>query len=290
MVGFTRTCAVALLTGVWLATPATAQTRTSAVVAGPTAVLDAPRGDGFVLGQLPIGTMVEVVDTWGDWCLVIPAAGATPPSWQRGWVPAQALLRPNGDGLTGKKTGRFMVRGFGRAGGTLFTARDSFDTILDRPMNTVYGGGAQIVLPVGTFVEVSVDRFSHDGTLALGSGDQVFRLTTPTRLTLTPVLVTVGHRVQNSRRLASYGGGGVGWYTFEEDSPFTSGTETVSERSLGYHLRGGVELNVVPWLWVAGEAQWAMVPDALGNTGVSAFFQEKDLGGTTVSFKLLVGY
>ena len=290
MEGFKRTCAVALLTSVWLAPPAAAQTRTSAVVAGPTAVLDAPRGDALVLDQLPIGTVVVVIDTWEEWCFVIPGAGAAPSSWRRGWVPAQALVRPNGDSLTGERTGQFLVRAFGRAGGTLFTARDTFDAILGRRMNSVYGGGAQIVLPSGTFVEVSVDRFSHAGTLALGSGDHVFRLATPTRVTLTPVQVTAGYRVQNSRSLASYFGGGAGLYTFKEDSPFTSGTAPVSERSLGYHVRGGVELNVVSWLWVAGEAQWAMVPKALGNTGVSAIFQEKDLGGTTVSFKLIAGY
>ena len=290
MEGLKCTCAVALLTTVCFAAPAAGQARNSAVVAGPTAVLMAPTGDAAVIGHLPIGTVVEVIDRWREWCLVVPGTADATLTWQRGWIPAQSLQRPNGERLAGAKTGRLMVRAFGRAGGTLFTARDSFDTILGRPMNSVFGVGGQIVLPIGTFFEVSVDRFRHAGTLALGSGNQVFRLAAPTTVTLTPVQVTAGHRVQNSDRVASYGGGGVGWYSLEEDSPFTSNAGPITKRSVGYHVRGGAELNVVGWLWVAGEVQWAMVPKALGDTGVSAIFDEKDLGGTTVSLKLIFGY
>lgn len=290
MHGSKWTSAIVLLAGMFLAAPATSQTRTAAVVGGPTAVLNAPSGDGVVLGQIPIGTVVEVVERWEDWCLVVPGGGATTSSWQRGWIPAQVLELPREGRPAASGRGRFMVRAFGRAGGTLFTARDTFDTILGRRMDSVYGGGGQIVLPIGMFVEVNVDRFRHAGTLALGSGNQVFRLATPTRVTLTPIQVTGGHRIENSSNVASYVGGGVGWYTLEEDSPFTSGADPVSKRSLGYHIRGGAELNVVRWLWVAGEAQWAMVPKALGDTGVSAIFEEKDLGGTTFSVKLIFGY
>jgi opacity protein-like surface antigen len=285
----TWTSAIALLAGVFLAAPAMGQSRSTEIVASPTVVLNAPRGDAQILAKVAPGTVVEVVDHFGDWYLVTPpAATAATYSWRRGWIAARAFDVQNE--RRPAANGRFMVRAFGRAGGTLFNARDSFDTILDGTLSSVYGGGGQIVLPNGAFVQASVDRFRHNGTLALGTGSQVFRLEMPARLTLTPVEVTGGYRVENSTRVASYFGGGAGWYTFEEESPFTSGADRISKRSIGYHVLGGAELRVLRWVWVAGEVHWATVPKALGDTGVSALFEEKDLGGTTFSFKLIVGY
>jgi hypothetical protein len=44
------------------------------------------------------------------------------------------------------------------------------------------------------------------------------------------------------------------------------------------------------WFWIGGEAQWATVPKALGESGLSAVYEEKDLGGVTFRLKLIVGY
>lgn len=287
MNGMRWTAAVTLLTAASLAAPAAAQTSATAVVGRPAAVLDAPSGDGRVLDQLQMGTLVEVVGRSGDWYLVTPpASGNRAFGWQRGWIPVSVFQPASGS----RGPGRFMIRAFGRAGGTLFTAHDSFDTILGRPLNTVYGGGGQVVLPNGIFFEGAVATFRHDGTLALGTGTQVFRLGTPTRVTLTPVQLTGGYRLENTARVASYFGGGAGWYTFREESPFATGTGAIEKRSVGYHVVAGAEINVLRWMWIGGEVQWATVPKALGETGVSAIFKEKDLGGTTFAAKLIVGY
>jgi hypothetical protein len=282
------TVAVVLMAGLLLATPALCQTGRTAVVAGPAAVLDVPSGDGHVLGQLPMGIVVQLVDRFHEWYLVTAPAmgGAT----LRGWIQSSVLELPKGVKSAASGTGRYMVRAFGRAGGTLFTASDTFETILGGRVNSVYGGGGQVVLPNGLFFEASVDRFRHDGTLALGAGEQVFRLDTPTRVTLTPIQITGGYRVEKSNRIASYFGGGAGWYTLEEDTPFAAGAAPVRKRSPGYHVLGGAEVNVLRFMWLAGELQWAAVPKGIGETGVSAIFKEKDLGGTTFRVKVMVGY
>jgi hypothetical protein len=36
-------------------------------------------------------------------------------------------------------------------------------------------------------------------------------------------------------------------------------------------------------------AQWATVPKALGESGISAVYGERNLGGTSFRFKLIVG-
>ena len=57
----------------------------------------------------------------------------------------------------------------------------------------------------------------------------------------------------------------------------------------GFHLLGGAEYKIVRWLGVAGEVAWTTVPDAIGESGVSAAFNETDLGGTTLRFKITIG-
>ena len=282
--------AAALLAALFFATPAAAQTRSTLVVAGPAAVMHEPRGDSIVLGEVQPGMEVEVLDRYDAWFLVSPPASrAESLTWEKGWIHVDALQLPGGRRATalGRK---FMVRGFGHAGGLLFTAKNSFEAILGGTVNTVYGGGAQVVFPNGVFGQVSIDRLRKTGTRALVSGSQVFTLEIPDRITVTPIQATAGYRVEQANRLATYFGGGVGWHTLEEQSPLDAASPGFSKRWLGYHAVGGVDYPILRWLWVSGEVQWATVPKALGETGVTAHFGEKDLGGTTFRMRMMVGY
>ena len=185
-------------------------------------------------------------------------------SMQRGWISVESLQLPNGR-MAAARSGQFMVRGFGQAGGTLFSASQSFDAIVGDGLNSVFGGGGQLVFPSGVFAQVSLDRFNKTGTRALVSGNQVFTLEIPNRLTITSVLVTAGYRVESTRRVATYFGGGAGWHTLDESSPTVPGREPLNKRSVGYHVLGGVEYPMLAWLWIGGEVQWATVPEALGR-------------------------
>jgi len=284
------TTAAALLAIALLPSLASAQAGKILVVAGPAAALESPRGDSRILSEVQAGTFVEVIEKWEDWYLVRPAgAPAETAGWQSGWIEAASLQTPGGRTASGRG-GRLMIRGFGHAGGLLFNARDSFQAILGSNVNSTYGGGAQVVFPNGVFAQASLDMFSRTGTRALVSGDQVFTLDIPNRLTVRPIQATVGYRVESPNRMGTYFGGGVGWHTLEEDSPSVPGAQSVSTRHIGYHIVGGAEYPLMRWMWIAGEVQWATVPKALGDTGVSAVFGEKDLGGTTFRAKFIVGY
>ena len=287
----TWSTAIALLAGVFLAAPAAAQKRGTETITTPSVLLTAPRGDSTILGDIAPGTPVEILDKFNDWYYVdAPASKDGKVLWRRGWIHADAIQRPGGRRAAARQAGRFMVRGFGHGGGTLFTARDSFKTILGRSLNSMYGAGAQVVLPSGLFFQGSIERFRETGTRALISGNQVFTVDVPNRLTVTPIQVTVGYRDYNLRRVATYAGAGVGWHELLEDSPSVQAADGISKRTLGYHVLGGAEIPVARMLAVAGEVQWATVPKALGETGVSAVFDEDDLGGTTFRVKFIIGY
>ena len=183
-------------------------------------------------------------------------------------------------------------RGFGDVGGTRFAAAKSFDAVLGTHTGLVFGGGVEALLTPGIFVGVLASRFQKDGTRVFVLGDQVFDLGIATRVRVTPIQVTGGYRFRVGRRhVVPYLGGGVGWFRYSETSDFADSSEDVAETFTGYHVLGGAEWRVRRNVGVAGEAEWSMVHDALGQnpTGVSAAFNETDLGGVTFRVKVIVG-
>jgi hypothetical protein len=54
-------------------------------------------------------------------------------------------------------------------------------------------------------------------------------------------------------------------------------------------VQAGAEYQVLQWLAVGGEVGWSSVADAIGQGGVSAHFNEDNLGGTSVRLKISVG-
>ena len=275
-----------------LPSPGFAQTPPTARVTRATVVRDAPRGDSIPVASVRAGDVFPILSQQGRWYLV-SAADIPSAKWTRGWIHA-SFVEGSGTALTEasrpRPAGRFMIRGFGQTGGMLFTAHDSFDTIMDTAFGLFHGGGAQVVLPNGTFLQASAERYRKRGSRALVSGDQIFLLDIPSEVTVTPVLATVGYRVPESARYTPYVGAGLGWHSLREDSASGAAGETITQRKLGYHVVGGVDVPLARWVGVAGEVQWSTVPKALGETGVSAVFDEDDLGGTTFRLKVTFGF
>ena len=289
---------VVFLTAVLLPATASGQAGGTVRVIQTIPVMENPRGDSVVVGSAPRGMVLQVVEVRNSWYLVAPPADTpTAVPWRRGWIPARFLegltpgTAPPGGPRSGPSQPRdgLVIRGFGQAGGTLFTAQDSFDTLLGSALGAVYGGGGQVAFGNGLFAQVGVDRFRKTGSRVLVSGEQIFRLEIPHIITVTPTHVTVGYRDPNARRTVAYFGGGIGSYAFKETSPDLQGAADVSDTQIGYHVVGGAEFRIARWVWLAAEVQWSAVPDVLGENGVSAVFEEDDLGGTTFRFKLLFG-
>jgi len=110
-------------------------------------------------------------------------------------------------------------------------------------------------------------------------------------VTVTPIEISGGWRfkIRKQPKLTPYAAGGFTLMNYQETSEFSSGTEDADETFSGFHLFGGVEYKITRWFGVAGEASWSTVPDAIGDSGVSEAFNETDLGGTTLRFKITIG-
>jgi hypothetical protein len=286
------TAAIVLLMAALGAAAADAQTPPTVRVTRDTVVLEQPRGDSLAVGRAAAGAVYQVVGRRENWLLVLaPETGGATPAWLRGWIHLGSVEVVSGSleiGTRPRPRGRFMVRGFGQTGGVVFDAHDSFDTLVGSSAGLMSGAGGQVVFPSGVYVQVSVDRFRETGSRVLVSGNQFFTLDAPTQITVTPILATVGYRSPAHPRFAPYLGGGVGLHRLREEAPLSA--DRIDERKAGVHVVGGVELPVARFLAIAGEAQYASVPKALGETGLSAVYGEENLGGATSRFKVLVGF
>lgn len=185
----------------------------------------------------------------------------------------------------------FSLRGFADVGSTTFTAGESFTAVLGGDGGMVFGGGAEAVLPQRVVIGVRASRFRRTGERVFLSGRERFGLGIPATVTVTPVEITGGYRLDYGWRVVPYAGGGLGWYRYTETSSFADGAENVREQFQGRHLVAGAEIRLRSWIGTAVEAQWATVPDALGAdpNSVSKEFGESNLGGTTVRLKVIVG-
>ena len=203
-------------------------------------------------------------------------------------LPAAAQSRP-----ARPSTSRSIeIGGYATVGRFSFDATESFDAILGTTSGTILGGGATVGLPLGgLFVDVGAWQYSASGERVLVLDGQVIPLGILLDVTITPIEISAGwrFRIRRLARLIPYAAGGYTSYGYQESSTFAGASENVDERFGGYHLRGGAEVKITRWLGVAGEVAWTTVPDAIGGGGVSAAFDEDNLGGTSFRARITVG-
>jgi opacity protein-like surface antigen len=121
------------------------------------------------------------------------------------------------------------------------------------------------------------------------SGDAVFPLGIPLKVTMTPLDVVAGWRSAPAGRIVTYGGAGFTSMAYTETSDFADTGENVDERYKGWVVLGGVEVRAAAWVHVRGEVRYRQVPNVLGSGGVSAAYDETKLGGVGVALKVAFG-
>ena len=192
------------------------------------------------------------------------------------------------------------MRGFADAGLTIFTASQSFKAILGSPAGAVFGGGLEVGLRRNVFVSVGASRFSRTGQRVFVFQDQVFKLNESDTITVTPLQVSAAYRfirrprpgrVTRPARFTPYAGGGVGWYRFSETSAHSTADEDETITTAGYHVLAGVETPIRRWIAAAVDGRWSIVPNAFGDSasGVASLYDEHDLGGFTLSVRVILG-
>ena len=182
--------------------------------------------------------------------------------------------------------------GYALVGLMNFTAADTFDAGLGSPYGSIFGGGVRMGLPVGgLFVDVGAWQFRDSGQRVFVFNGREFPLDEALHVTITPLEVSGGwqFRFRRAPQFRPYVAGGFTAYRYKETSEFAAASENVEEWFNGYQVAGGVEFPVQQWIGVAWEGTWSRVPDAIGEGGLSAAFNETDLGGASFRFKITIG-
>lgn len=223
---------------------------------------------------------------------IAPLAGAVLLSTAN--VSAQARPQPRPPAraaLPAPPAPAFAVRLFADAGVDRFAASRSFNAIFGKDSGPIFGGGGEVVLHGRWFVRVDAWRYRDDGERAIRVENQTFRLGIPLTVTILPIEVDAGYRMPlgRARTLIPYVGAGVSSHSYKETSSFSTGDENVNERFTGYQILGGIEYRLHRVVGIAGEVQYTTVPDAIGAAGLSAEFDENDLGGVILRARVLFG-
>lgn len=167
-----------------------------------------------------------------------------------------------------------------------FSATKTFSTVFGNAVQPYWGGGLEVALKNGFYVDVSASRFKKTGQRAFFFEGQGYGLGIPLAVTVTPLEVTGGGRFRVRRQLFPYVGIGIGSYRYEEaaaaDQPFV-------KRHVGYLVVGGVEFRVSRWVALSGDAQYTRVSGIIGSGGISKDAGESDLGGTAGRFHVIIG-
>jgi hypothetical protein len=153
--------------------------------------------------------------------------------------------------------------------------------------------GASVRLPFGQsfFVSAHGRFFQKKGERAFveAPGKPVFRLGHPLEVRIIPAYAMLGYEFGGRRSsFQPYLGLGAGITSYREESTVAGETDTFSATKPSYHLalgvdygRGGVRFGV--------EVGYSAAPNVIGEEGVSAVYDENDVGGLTVVARIDFG-
>ena len=143
-----------------------------------------------------------------------------------------------------------------------FAAVDTFDAAFGKSYFPFFGGGVQVVIHDGLFVEAIASRFRQTGQRAYLSGGKAFQLGIPLTATITPLEISAGYRFRlpSLPRVRPYVAAGAGSYAYQETSDFSQPGEDVDTRHTGFLVHGGTEFRLHRWAGVDVDLQYTHVP------------------------------
>jgi opacity protein-like surface antigen len=181
------------------------------------------------------------------------------------------------------------IRGYGIYANTAFAASQTFEAVAGTAHHRGIGGGATVTnVWRGVFVDVGFSQSKVDGTRIFIDGTTVYQLGIPLQITVRPLDVAAGWRLTKGR-FSPFAGAGLTSLWYEETGGFADVGDDVSERKSGLLVLGGVDVEVMKWIYVGGELRYRAVKGILGHGGVSQNFGEDRLGGLSAAVRFSVG-
>jgi hypothetical protein len=193
--------------------------------------------------------------------LVAMAAAARPATAQPARPPVEVRL--------GARLGAF----------DMVNSPDSYDAVFGEPMPQL--GLALEVQPWRrVLLALTYDYGEVDGEQVLPSRPPRQTGVSET-LTYQPLALTAAWVANPEARWRWHLGGGLTLLDWKDE-----GTRSASGSDSGYHAVAGLRTARARWT-LGGELRYSTIPDAVGESGITAFFDEDDLGGLALHFVAL---
>src|SRR5260221_12952903 len=97
--------------------------------------------------------------------------------------------------------------GFGQFGYEKFAAQNSFRAVMGQATGQFFGGGAEVRIGSGLFLNPSLEHFTRTGDRVVVVDREVFKLGLPDTVSLTPMTMTAGPRLLHDGAPPPVGGG-----------------------------------------------------------------------------------
>jgi hypothetical protein len=183
------------------------------------------------------------------------------------------------------------IRAFGAFDAEWMTASQSFEAITGSALMIGYGGGGEVVnLWKRLFVRGDYVTASSSGERGFDLEGGAVSIGVPITVRLNTIEIGGGWRfaMRKHPKYTPYGGAALLYTTYSQKSDFELPGDAVDDSNSGYAVFAGLDAQIAKRLYATFEAQYRLVPDAIGNAGVSKPYGETDLGGFVA--RVMVGY
>lgn len=155
-----------------------------------------------------------------------------------------------------------------------------------------FSGGAEVTLGLGRsfFVGAGGRFFQKTGerVFVADANAPVFRLGHPLKVRTIPIYGLLGFRFSPDATLVPYLSAGAGVTLYKEESTVGGITESSSQSKFFGMVGLGADYGRGP-VRFGLEANYSLVPNTIGLGGVSAVYNEKDVGGFAVLGRIVIG-
>lgn len=175
----------------------------------------------------------------------------------------------------------------GEVGYLSLAATESAKAVFDSSGGVTFGGGIGYRFRSGLYFEAGARTFSKSGerVFVASPASPVYKLGFPVEVKITPVVGTVGWRFLPHSLVRPYVGAGGGMASYSEESTVAGEVTKTSESKPEFHGLIGVEAGRGRFRF-AVEGVYSSISDAIGLSGVSEVYGEKDAGGFSILGRL----
>lgn len=156
-------------------------------------------------------------------------------------------------------------------------AKNSYDAVFGGTM-TRYGAQIEFRPRAHFLLSLAAETGSKTGERVLPTRPPISTGVSE-KLTLSPVHLSAAWVFHPEAQVSWYAGAGPTFLNWKDESA----GESNSGSNTGAHIVGGVRWQSSGRWSLGGEARYSTVPNAVGDAGISKFYNEDDLGGFSIS-------